>query len=122
MRILKDFAEKIKCYKEEVILVSLLVFSIFLGFGFGRLSKIAERKVPIKIEYPIEDALSTTTIAKASTKDTATYFVASKNGTKYYFPWCTGVAKISPQNIVKFNTKEEAERNGFSKAANCPGL
>lgn len=122
MRILKDFAEKIKACKEEVILVSLLVFSIVLGFGFGRLSKIVERKTPIKIEYPAETAENIASVSQTTSKDKSSYFVASKNGAKYYFPWCTGVSKISPQNIVKFSTREEAERNGFSKASNCKGL
>ena len=122
MRILRDFAEKIKGYKEEVILASLLVFSIFFGFGLGRLSKITERKTPITIEYPIETVLNATNTSKTITKTGTLDFVASKNGTKYYFSWCSGVSKISPQNIVKFATREEAERSGYSKAANCPGL
>ena len=46
--------------------------------------------------------------------------VASKNGTKYYFPWCGGLSRISPQNKVTFASSKEAEQAGYTIAANCP--
>ena len=118
MGIVRDFTEKIKPYREEIIIALIIVLSGLFGFGFGRLSKIEERKVPIKIEYPEETATTTAT----TENPTNLYYVASRNGTKYYFPWCDGAKKISPQNLVKFNSKEEAEKAGLTKAANCKGL
>jgi hypothetical protein len=48
--------------------------------------------------------------------------VASKNGTKYYFPWCSGVSKINEANKVWFDSYESAQKAGLTAAANCPNL
>jgi len=118
MKILDDFAEKIKCCKEEVFLVSIIVLSGLFGFGLGRLSVIEARKTPIVIT----EETDFNTESKEAISASDSYFVASKNGTKYYFSWCEGVKRINEENIVKFNTREEAESAGFEKATNCPGL
>lgn len=49
-------------------------------------------------------------------------FVASKNGTRYYLPWCAGADRISEANKVWFKTQEEAKSAGYSPASNCDGL
>lgn len=49
-------------------------------------------------------------------------YVASKNGTRYYLPWCSGVKRIKEENKVWFNTREEAVARGLLPAANCPGI
>ncbi len=48
--------------------------------------------------------------------------VASKNGTKYYLPWCGGVKAIKEENKVWFASAEEAKAKGYTPAANCKGL
>ena len=48
--------------------------------------------------------------------------VASKNGTKYHFPWCSGAKTISEANKIYFNSIEEAGAAGYTPAANCKGL
>lgn len=48
--------------------------------------------------------------------------VASKGGTKYYFPWCGSASRISEANKVWFNSVEEARKAGYTPAANCKGL
>ena len=48
--------------------------------------------------------------------------VASKNGGKYHYPWCSGAKQISPQNLITFNSIEEARAAGYTPAANCKGL
>lgn len=118
MAILKDLAEKIKCYVEEYFFVAIIILVGFLCFGLGRLSKIEEMRPPIEIEK--EAALVVE--ASSSGAGAETYFIASKNGTKYYFPWCSGAQKISPANLVKFATREDAEKAGLTKASNCAGL
>lgn len=45
--------------------------------------------------------------------------VASRNGTKYYFSWCSGVSRIAVQNRVYFGSVEEAEMQGLTLGANC---
>lgn len=49
-------------------------------------------------------------------------YVASKNGTKYYLPTCSGAKRIKEENKVWFATVEEAQAAGLGPAANCPGL
>ncbi len=48
--------------------------------------------------------------------------IASKNGTKYHYPWCAGAKQISPKNLITFNSIEEARAKGYTPAANCKGL
>lgn len=49
-------------------------------------------------------------------------YVASKNGTKYYLPWCGSVKNIKEENKVWFATKADAEKAGYAPASNCKGL
>ncbi len=49
-------------------------------------------------------------------------YVASKNGTKYHLPWCTGAKRIKDENKVWFKTKEDAEKAGLTPASNCKGI
>ncbi len=48
--------------------------------------------------------------------------VASKTGTKYYFPWCGTVKRIKEENKVWFPSREAAEAAGYEPAANCKGM
>lgn len=45
--------------------------------------------------------------------------LASKNGTKYYFPGCSGVSRIKPENIVYFGSEKDALAKGLVLAKNC---
>ena len=49
-------------------------------------------------------------------------YVASKNGERYYLPWCGGVSRINEENKVWFASKAEAEAAGYTPAANCKGI
>lgn len=49
-------------------------------------------------------------------------YLASKNGTKFYLPECSGAKRIKEENKIWFYTKEEAMAAGFGPAANCKGL
>lgn len=131
---IKDLGEKIKSFlkndfwpkilnlksKNELITVFIIILVGTASFGLGRLSLLEETKVPVKISYLGEDSLNVTSDIGTST-ETGQY-VASKNGTKYHFPWCAGAKSISPLNKIFFNTKEEAEKAGYTPAANCKGL
>ncbi|MFA7194004.1 MAG: hypothetical protein WC087_03755 [Candidatus Paceibacterota bacterium] len=48
--------------------------------------------------------------------------VASKSGTKVYFVWCTGVSRIKAENKVYFDSLDEALKEGYKPAQNCPGM
>lgn len=49
-------------------------------------------------------------------------YLASKNGTKYYLPSCSGAKRIKDENKVWFATKADAEASGRTPASNCPGI
>ena len=48
--------------------------------------------------------------------------VASKSGTKYHLPTCSGAKTIKPENLITFASRAEAEAAGYTPAANCKGL
>lgn len=48
--------------------------------------------------------------------------VGSKTGTKYHLPECSGAKNISDKNKIFFSSIAEAEKQGYTPAANCPGL
>ena len=111
----------IKFYKDnekDLILVMVIILVALISFGLGRLSKIGESRVPITIEN-----LSTTTqIEKITDNKIIGNFVASKNGTKYHYPWCAGAQSIKEENKIWFSTAEEAQKAGYEPASNCKGL
>jgi hypothetical protein len=68
----------------------------------------------------VESAPSPSAVATdASPKGT---YVGSRKGTKYHLPWCSGAKAISEENKIWFSSKEEAQSQGYSPAANCKGI
>lgn len=129
MTSIKDLFEKIKPFYNLILI--LVIASIF--FALGRLSALEERHVPIKIGYPNTSETATvlagvsTGVTEAvqpstETSENSGEVIGSKNGKKYYFPWCGTVKMIKPENQIKFSSIEEARRAGYLPAANCKGL
>lgn len=108
--------EKLKQAFIPMIIILVATFS----FGLGRLSKIEDSKIPLVVEQEVK--AQPVVVSEVKGASVTNRYVASKNGTKYYFPWCSGAKRISPQNLVSFATKEEAKARGLEPAANCPGL
>ena len=107
-----------KLYEKDLILVAVIILVALISFGLGRLSKIGESRVPITIENLNKvEPLS----VQGSTLNNKN-FVASKNGTKYHYPWCSGAQTIKEENKVWFSTAEEAQKAGYEPASNCKGL
>jgi len=119
---IKDLSEKVKPFYNLLLVV--VIASIF--FALGRLSGLEERRVPIRIDSP--GARQTASVIEAGTprtvldSNTGGQVIGSKNGTKYYFPWCGTVKMIKSENQVKFASIEEARKSGYTPAANCKGL
>ncbi len=113
---------------EGVIMIFIIILVGLAGFGLGKLSSIGECKPIIIQQAPLQGEI--TPISKADSKNLAgseslnsgenlNSIIASKNGTKYYFSWCSGVGRIQDQNRVYFNSEKEAVDAGFSKASGC---
>ncbi|OHB25727.1 MAG: hypothetical protein A2542_01965 [Parcubacteria group bacterium RIFOXYD2_FULL_52_8] len=119
--------------KNDLFLIALVLLVGFLGFGLGRYTKIEEGREQVTITYP--DAVNTPTNSPIAAKVTGNEdiaatasaaspgpIVASRNGTKYYYTWCSGASRITAKNRVYFATAALAEARGLTKASNCPGL
>lgn len=107
-------------------LTALIIILVATGsFGLGRLSVQTKAKEPFQINRAVSQNKTPSAVSAAainSNTSSSGKVVASKNGTKYHFPWCSGAKNISEANKIFFDTKEEAEKAGYTKASNCKGL
>lgn len=133
MNIIEKFAEKVKgltktgkgeLVKSEKPLfwALVIVLTASVSFGLGRLSKIEEARVPIKVEK--SNVLASASAINLSDKEQGSEMpeksiVASKRGKKYHYIWCSGAKTIKEENKIFFATEAEAERAGYTLAANC---
>jgi hypothetical protein len=85
------------------------------------LSKIDENKKSLQIENFVENTALIGDFSPENNNIKGNY-VASKTGSKYHLPWCSGAQTIKEENKIWFETKEEAESRGYSPAKNCKGL
>lgn len=104
----------IKLYEKDIILTAVIILVALISFGLGRLSKIKEGRVPLNIEVASMSDIEVGVNSGA--------IVASKNGTKYHYPWCSGAQSIKEENKIWFNSIEEARKAGYQPASNCKGL
>jgi hypothetical protein len=143
---IKDLKEKIKGAGgfrlpqlrtlPDDLFLGLIIILVALGsFGLGRLSKMEGAKTPIRIENAAEVTAETFMAPTAGTKVTegikqsasaagaaSNQLVGSKNGKKYYYPWCSGVSRISEANLLHFASKADAEAQGYTPSSTCKGL
>ena len=126
--------EKIKPWliehRSDVFVALLILLTSITSFGLGRLSVLWPHKTPVTIAEPPplsgggDRPLSAVGGARKEVPAIKTKgkFVASKNGKSYHLPWCSGASLIKEENKVWFETKEAAEKAGYTPAGNCPGL
>jgi len=125
----EDYGLKIK---EDLFIVLLIILVGTASFGLGKLSALEKKKVPISILKTKEAILASVAENPTGIKDTDSsvntqtqgkgIVVASKAGTKYYYPWCSGVSRIKEENKVWFLSIDDAKNAGLTPAANCTGL
>jgi len=101
--------------KEDVYVFAIIVLVALLSFGLGRLSALSEGQGEFRIIEPEGQAA-------AAVLSEGGEVVASKNGSAYYLPFCGGASRIKPENLVRFESSEAAEKAGYRPAANCKGL
>lgn len=99
----------------------LIIFTAIASFGLGRLSAGEEGPAPLITRM---SASQTASAAMPDTPEGAVNgsVVASKSGSAYHLPWCPGASRISPQNLVSFESEQQAREAGYSPAKNCKGL
>jgi len=113
--------------RSELYTIALIILIGFAGFGLGRLSIIEDNREAVRIEFPEHLSASVLNVGNTATDDKPPaiaqgLLVASKNGSKYHFPWCSGGKRISEKNKIWFDSVEEARKAGYTPAANCKGL
>ena len=131
---LSEYRRKVKNWiieNKADLFVTAIIFLVGLAsFGLGRLSVLWLKKEPIVIEnYELRSTNYGAENKQKETEKTAVVseaikgrYVASKSGTRYHFPWCSGAQRIKEDNKIWFETKEEAEKAGYKPALNCPDL
>ncbi len=71
-------------------------------------------------EASVPAVAGVSTSADTTTPDTSPgtqgAFAGSKNGTKYYTPGCAGLDRIKPENLIWFQTAEDATLQGYTPA------
>ncbi len=106
----------------KLFLSLIIILVALLSFGIGRLSVTGDRE-PIKIEYdPTLTESSTPSVSQTANVINAignTEVVASKNSSKYHYPYCAGAKQIKEENKIVFASPSAAEASGFTLAANC---
>lgn len=117
----------VKDNQADIILVIGIIIIALISFGFGRLTAPKIVKEPVVIEEPTaaigNQFVATTTeegsadiiAPQGTTGETSEkgIIVASKNGKKYHWPWCSWAKNIKPENQVWFKSEEEAKKAGY---------
>ncbi len=125
-------AEKVNRFLESRYFMAVcLVLVAVTAFCLGRISGLEEGREPVRVlnitpQAPLlqqegGSAPSEFGEVKGASTDSG-QVVASKNGSKYHYPWCAGAQQISEKNKIFFASIEEARAAGYTPAANCKGL
>lgn len=93
----------------DLLILAVLLLSCTASFGLGYLSGESAGQ---------GSEVSITPSPLVSTTSDGTV-VASRSGSKYYFPWCSGVDRISEANKVWFPSEDAARAQGYALASNC---
>lgn len=124
----------------------IIILVAIIGFALGRISGLQEKREPVRVlgsdssskvlGEVLDDSISppnprpNVTSGQASSRtgegssaiSESGMVVASKNGTKYHYPWCAGAKQIADKNKITFSSIEEARASGYTPASNCKGL
>ena len=127
----KDLKKFFTKNEDKIVLIIGIFLIALISFGAGRLTTIKQPKEPIKIEdYGLASlqAFSNTeegeNIKEPEKKDGSTslttegMFVGSINSNKYHLPDCTWAKRINEENLIWFESAEDAKSKGYIPA-NC---
>ena len=110
-----------------LILALIVVLVGISGFGLGRRSgaQLEPSEVVISDNQIFFRATAAGIIESPGGEEKSVStesVVASKNGTKYHYPWCGSANRIKEENKISFSSIEKARAAGYNPAANCEGL
>lgn len=102
-------------YEADIFAVCMLCLGVILAGGILRLVFLWQN-------YRAVDITGTEWGSVGPLPAEALRVAASKNGTRYYYPWCGGINRIKETNKVWFASAGAAEAAGYAKASGCDGL
>jgi len=117
--------------KEDIFIAIAIILIGLAGFGLGKLSAREQSRGEVQIKPATFVATTTSSAINSAPLSAAAMvagesakglLVASKSGTKYHFSSCPGALQIAEKNKIWFSSYTEAQKAGFSPAANCKGL
>ena len=93
--------------------------------GFIRLNAVWQERSPITLQEGGQEGVISS--AKLQEKYLMAsglpgLVAASRNGKRYYYPWCGGLNRIKEANKVWFDSEEAAKAAGYTIASGCEGL
>lgn len=119
MQRIHQFGQEIKGWTVAAVgewgIFALILLASLGSFGLGRLSALEGAKPPVSITQAAAATAPGPIIMGGQ-------FVASRTGAVYYYPWCSGAAKIAPGNQRWFESEKAAQAAGYRPAKNCKGL
>ena len=115
---LSNFKEIVKNNESDIILTISIVLVSLISFGAGLLIDFSGSENPIIIQQPtasIQQVLTNTEspvpVIEKETKEGT--FVGSINSNKYHWPDCSFAKRIGEDNMIWFNSEEEAQSAGY---------
>ncbi len=120
----EGFLSVIARIPRDVIIVIILILISATSFGIGVLYSQQKAHEHVFIEtFPMaKSKTSAYVIGSSKELPIGGQVVASKNGSRYYFPWCGGVKRLSNKTKIWFSSAKEARLHGYAPAKNCKGL
>lgn len=100
----------------------VLILIGITSFSLGRLSISSQNQEGVRIVNQGAEIKTNTAKVLDSVNIEEESVVASKNGTVYYLPWCSGVSRIKPENLVHFSSAIEARKQGYLPSSTCKGI
>lgn len=120
---INDFMNKIKVNlgidKVDILYLFIIIGVGICSFFLGKLSNMNNIKSTTNNKIAIEQVEAIKNNDIENTEIKKKNFVASKNGKMYYSLGCSGAKRIKTENEIWFNTKEEAEKSGYSLSTTC---
>jgi hypothetical protein len=110
---------QIKAFADDLVgewgLILLVILLATASFALGRLSVLIEGK-------PLVAVTQASAVGATVPMQLGGQYVASRTGSVYYFPWCSGAQNIAPANQRWFQSEAAAQKAGYRPAKNCKGL
>ncbi len=115
--------EWIKRYTGDITLFATIFLVVILLIGVYRLQHIRAQKIPVSINGG-EELLSKEALLEQYQRasELPGLVAASRQGKRYYYLWCGGLARIKEANRRWFESAAQAEAAGYTLASGCEGF